>query len=80
MLPQSGNLLTEKILQSRVPTRDSSKSFLSSLYGLDMRPSPRQPLIHGFKANIPNDAEEASRILHQLEILSSIYYEGIIDP
>ena len=45
-----------------------------------MRPSPRQPLIHGLKANIPNDAEEASWILHQLEILSSIYYEGIIDP
>ena len=58
----------------------TERFFLSSLYGLDMRPSPRQPLIHGFKANIPNDAEEASRILHQLEILSSIYYEGIIDP
>ena len=43
-----------------------------------MRPS--QPLIYGFNANIPNDAEKASRILHQLEILSSIYYEGIIDP
>ena len=56
----------------------TERFFLSSLYGLDMRPS--QPLIYGFNANIPNDAEKASRILHQLEILSSIYYEGIIDP
>ena len=67
--------------EEEVKKTSSPKGFsLSSLYGLDMRPSPRQPLIHGLKANIPNDAEEASRILHQLEILSSIYYEGIIDP
>ena len=67
-------------LTIEVKKTSSSKGFLSSLYGLGVHTSPRQPLIYGLKANIPNDAEEASRILHQLEILSSIYYEGIIDP
>ena len=67
-------------LTIEVKKTSSRKGFLSSLYGFDMHTSPRQPLIYGLKANIPNDAEEASRILHQLEILSSIYYERIIDP